>query len=767
MADGNQKIEKQVNTMGTGTAVQKSQVQHLQKKIRKDTPSVSQAVIRHVGKRMAVKVAKTASGAVKKGGSAAISQISDENCIGGLQVQKKEDAASVAKENLQVVKQTEQRVRHTTVSVARIPEKIYRLQKVQKKITGVRKKGNNQATPTQPTQIGSGSASGTGEGKRRTSASETTNLNVYGASQSKPRTDKIAKVIPESDKMTRTVESDQRIVQKKIGQAAVEKKKATVSVSVNGNKSKIKKTGVSDINYGKRSRLATQTRQNAERAVIRSLEKNSMSNAKKTVKKASGTSARVAKVGARTVTGSTKATAKVAKAATGVAGTAVKAGVVTAKTGVSAAAAAGTGGVTVAAKVATMPAGLSRRLAEIIMQRRANHPLHRIFGGAMDKKGLLDVGSENPAASWIVKKLLGIVLMPLGILLSALAVIGLVGGVIILLLGALLSPLRYIYLSGEELASWNAAIGSYVSEDNTFTFDLDGTAQLQELYQQRMDDLHSQAKEAGCTRIATEYHEESQTGSNYNAVMACFWGLLLQDGLADRDSIRSADAEDTENLFLTPAAQELYRNVLKQMCKVAINPTTHTATIKLLTCEEYISASGCSEQTADAIRAIYAGSALPSPLTAPETEEIPDDIERYCAGLTHLPGVQGAVIQSALAKRGTPYSQTYRDSGQYYDCSSFVYYSYKSAGISMVYGGATTAAAEAQYCEAHGQLLAIDDLQPGDLLFYSYVQNGRYKNISHVEMYLGSGLVIDCTENPGVSIRSFTTDRLVLCGRPY
>ena len=767
MADGNQKIEKQVNTMGTGTAVQKSQVQHLQKKIRKDTPSVSQAVIRQVGKRMAVKAARTVPDTMKKGGSAAISQILDENSIGGLQVQKKEDAASVAKENLQVVKQTEQRFRYTTVGVARIPEKIYRLQKVQKKITGVRKKGNNQATPTQPTQIGSGSASGTGEGKRRTSASETTNLNVYGASQSKPRTDKIAKVTPESDKMTRAVESDQRIVQKKIGQAAVEKKKA--AVAVNGNKSKRKKTGVADINYGKRGRLALQTHQNAEGAVIRSLEKNSISNAKKTVKKASGTSARVkvAKVGARTVTGSTKATAKVAKAATGVAGTAVKTGVVTAKTGVSAVVAAGTGGVTVAAEAVTMPAGLSRRLAEIIMQRRANHPLRRIFGGAADKKGLLDAGSENPAASWIVKKLLGIILMPLGILLSAVAVIGLVGGLLIVLLGALLSPLRYIYLSGEELASWNAAIGSYVSEDNTFTFDLDGTAQLQELYQQRMDDLHSQAKEAGCTRIATEYHEESQTGSNYNAVMACFWGLLLQDGLADRDSIRSADAEDTKNLFLTPAAQELYQNVLKQMCKVAINPTTHTATIKLLTCEEYISASGCSEQTADAIRAIYAGSALPSPLTAPETEEIPDDIERYCAGLTHLPGVQGAVIQSALAKRGTPYSQTYRDSGQYYDCSSFVYYSYKSAGISMVYGGATTAAAEAQYCEAHGQLLAIDDLQPGDLLFYSYVQNGRYKNISHVEMYLGSGLVIDCTENPGVSIRSFTTDRLVLCGRPY
>ena len=40
-----------------------------------------------------------------------------------------------------------------------------------------------------------------------------------------------------------------------------------------------------------------------------------------------------------------------------------------------------------------------------------------------------------------------------------------------------------------------------------------------------------------------------------------------------------------------------------------------------------------------------------------------------------------------------------RDSGNYYDCSSLAYYSWKDAGVDVSYGGATTAAAEAQGLE--------------------------------------------------------------------
>ena len=34
-------------------------------------------------------------------------------------------------------------------------------------------------------------------------------------------------------------------------------------------------------------------------------------------------------------------------------------------------------------------------------------------------------------------------------------------------------------------------------------------------------------------------------------------------------------------------------------------------------------------------------------------------------------------------------------------------------------------------------------MQPGDLIFYSYEVNNRYKNISHVAIYTGNGKVVE------------------------
>ena len=37
----------------------------------------------------------------------------------------------------------------------------------------------------------------------------------------------------------------------------------------------------------------------------------------------------------------------------------------------------------------------------------------------------------------------------------------------------------------------------------------------------------------------------------------------------------------------------------------------------------------------------------------------------------------------------------------------------------------------------------FDELQPGDLIFYSFTSNGRYKNFSHVVVYVGNGKVVE------------------------
>ena len=108
-------------------------------------------------------------------------------------------------------------------------------------------------------------------------------------------------------------------------------------------------------------------------------------------------------------------------------------------------------------------------------------------------------------------------------------------------------------------------------------------------------------------------------------------------------------------------------------------------------------------------------------------------------------------LSFALSKVGYPYSQELRHSGTHYDCSSLVYYAYLEAGIDISYGGATTAAYECKGLEEAGKAVDRSQLQAGDLLFYSYANNGRYKNIGHVAMYVGNGKVVEAA-NPELGV---------------
>lgn len=139
------------------------------------------------------------------------------------------------------------------------------------------------------------------------------------------------------------------------------------------------------------------------------------------------------------------------------------------------------------------------------------------------------------------------------------------------------------------------------------------------------------------------------------------------------------------------------------------------------------------------------------------------------AALSTIPnGLAKDACDYALHRVGYPYSQEYRDSGEYYDCSSLAYYSWKSAGIDISYGGATTAAAEGQGLEEKGKIVSYEEIQPGDLIFYSYCANGRYKNISHVAIYVGNGKVVEAkSEDYGVVYGDVSNTRsIVFIGRP-
>ena len=143
-----------------------------------------------------------------------------------------------------------------------------------------------------------------------------------------------------------------------------------------------------------------------------------------------------------------------------------------------------------------------------------------------------------------------------------------------------------------------------------------------------------------------------------------------------------------------------------------------------------------------------------------------DEINAILGGITD--SRQKTVCSYALHRVGFPYSQDLRDSGNYYDCSSLAYYSWKDAGVDISYGGATTAATEAQGLDEAGKTVSFDELQPGDIIFYSFTSNGRYKNISHVAVYVGNGKVVEAlNESLGVVYRDVaSTGKIVVIGRP-
>lgn len=143
--------------------------------------------------------------------------------------------------------------------------------------------------------------------------------------------------------------------------------------------------------------------------------------------------------------------------------------------------------------------------------------------------------------------------------------------------------------------------------------------------------------------------------------------------------------------------------------------------------------------------------------------------EQYQAIVDSVSSENGKkVVAFALSKTGYPYSQAYRDSGDYYDCSSLAYYAWQSAGVNLMYEGSNTAASEGKFCYDNNLLVDYGDMEPGDLIFYSYGKNGRFMDITHVAIYAGDGKVVEAANTRlGVVYRPVQgRSSIVFIGRP-
>lgn len=93
-------------------------------------------------------------------------------------------------------------------------------------------------------------------------------------------------------------------------------------------------------------------------------------------------------------------------------------------------------------------------------------------------------------------------------------------------------------------------------------------------------------------------------------------------------------------------------------------------------------------------------------------------------------------VRAALAQLGKPYVWDAADPSVGFDCSGLALYAYQQIGIELPHS------AEYQYLQ--GWHPSTDQLQPGDLLFYSY--NGRVSGIHHVTMYIGHGQIVQAAD---------------------
>lgn len=128
------------------------------------------------------------------------------------------------------------------------------------------------------------------------------------------------------------------------------------------------------------------------------------------------------------------------------------------------------------------------------------------------------------------------------------------------------------------------------------------------------------------------------------------------------------------------------------------------------------------------------------------------------------------IIAAAMSKLGFPYQSGNEFTGfEGGDCSGLVYYVLNQAGINV---GRRTA--EGYYNQLKNNRVALSDIQPGDILFWTNKDPSDGKNIDHTGVYIGNGKIIDASSSNGRILErdiwgtgANSTYPLVAAARPY
>ncbi len=115
-----------------------------------------------------------------------------------------------------------------------------------------------------------------------------------------------------------------------------------------------------------------------------------------------------------------------------------------------------------------------------------------------------------------------------------------------------------------------------------------------------------------------------------------------------------------------------------------------------------------------------------------------------------------AAVAYALAQLGTPYLWGGEDAGGF-DCSGLVQAAYDAAGVQL------PRVAQAQYDATAANAVALDQMQPGDLVFFG----ASLAAITHVGIVVSPGEMVDAPHTGAVvRIESFAWPDLLAATRP-
>lgn len=162
---------------------------------------------------------------------------------------------------------------------------------------------------------------------------------------------------------------------------------------------------------------------------------------------------------------------------------------------------------------------------------------------------------------------------------------------------------------------------------------------------------------------------------------------------------------------------------------------------------EGVGAAANSDRWNLILRAAAMGSPIANMMTLGRMSSI--DRANSRSGVTNVSGTplnadQSKIVSLAQQYVGTPYVWAGADPSGW-DCSGFVSWLYKNAwGMDISTGS--------HYQFAQGYNVPLDQLQPGDLVFYDTSGGSEYDNgnyASHVAMYIGGGKIVHAV-NPGV-----------------